>query len=61
MSAQFEDFIGFCNHCAHFDVPVRVPWSNPDIALCLPCFAAHGKAMDRAGAAMRSVRFRSSV
>ena len=55
MPITFGDFTGFCNHCAAFDVPVQVPWSAPNIALCLNCFVAYCRSMDTASAAMRSV------
>ena len=52
---KFSDFIGFCNHCAAFDVPVRVPWDSSQIALCLGCFVAFCKAKDQAAAYMRGL------
>ena len=55
MAAAFADEIGFCNHCATFDVPVRVPWSAPQIALCFDCFAAYCEAMDASAEAFRAL------
>ena len=53
---KFSDRIGFCNHCATFDVPVRTPWSHPDIALCMTCYVAFCKAQDEVAAMLREVR-----
>lgn len=56
MAGKFSDYVGFCNHCATFDVPVRVPWSAPDIALCFDCFRNYCHDMDKFQAAFRALR-----